>query len=417
MATPSQENLRRVCVLDDEAEIRAFVCHVAARSGFAALAFSSTAALLESVSRESPDILVLDLALGQSDAVEVMSELARLSFRGKLLLISGRDEATLREIKHMGAVKGLLMLPPLKKPFRAAALHDRLLAEPEAAETPPAGVEQAPAISVALADALEEGWVELWYQPKIDLKSLTLCGAEALARVAHPAYGIMVPANFLPPPNDPLYLPLSAFAIRRAMADWLAFAAVGCPLKLSVNVPVSAISAPDFITLVRESLPRDPRFGGFLVEVTEDALLGDADLVKQIAAQLRLYDVFFSIDDFGQAYSSLSRLLDLSFAEVKIDRHFVDGCASDPLKGALCRTVVDLAHRFGALVCAEGVENAEDVLVLSAMGCDLAQGYFFARPMPADTFSRTILAAANPFASQIQTLQRQRLRAPIAQFP
>ncbi len=407
MVERSAQALRRVYVLDDEPGIRAFVCHVAVRNGFEAAGFSSTTALLPKLALEPPEILVLDLALGESDAVEVMQRLETLSYRGKVLLISGRDEATLREIQHIGRCRGLLMLPPLRKPFRDTQLKDRLLAEPEASEIARAAPLQVSAISVTLAEALAEGWVEFWYQPKIDLKSLTLCGAEALVRVRHPVHGIIPPSGFLPPAGDPLYQPLSTLALQRVMEDWSAFAASGHPLKLAVNIPVSVISAPGFVTLVRDSLPRHPNFPGLFIEVTEDEVVRDAELVKLVAAQLKLYNVFLSIDDFGSAYSSLSRLLDLSFAEVKLDRSLVAGCASDPLEAALCQTVIDLARRFGALVCAEGVETGEDVLVLAGLGCDVAQGYFFARPMPADALVSNVLASANPFAKQIHTLQRQ----------
>jgi EAL domain-containing protein (putative c-di-GMP-specific phosphodiesterase class I) len=98
-----------------------------------------------------------------------------------------------------------------------------------------------------------------------------------------------------------------------------------------------------------------------------------------------------SIDDFGSGYASLSRLNDLPFAEVKIDRSFVSGCASDRLKHSLCQTVVDLAHRFGATACAEGVETNEDLRAAMAMQCDSAQGFLFAKAMPAADFTEAAL--------------------------
>jgi EAL domain-containing protein (putative c-di-GMP-specific phosphodiesterase class I) len=101
--------------------------------------------------------------------------------------------------------------------------------------------------------------------------------------------------------------------------------------------------------------------------------------------------VDLSIDDFGSGYASLSRLNDLPFAEVKIDRSFVSGCATNALKHSLCQTVVDLAHRFGATACAEGVEQIEDLRALMAMKCDTAQGYLFAKPMPAASITAAAL--------------------------
>jgi EAL domain-containing protein (putative c-di-GMP-specific phosphodiesterase class I) len=116
--------------------------------------------------------------------------------------------------------------------------------------------------------------------------------------------------------------------------------------------------------------------------------------LREIANQLKLYNVGISIDDFGSASASLSRLNDLPFTEVKIDRGFVLGCSSNQLKHSVCQTVIDLAHRFGATVCAEGVETVEDLRALIAMQCDSVQGYVFASPMPAAEFASLLLSGS-----------------------
>jgi EAL domain-containing protein (putative c-di-GMP-specific phosphodiesterase class I)/FixJ family two-component response regulator len=401
---PSQ-TVPRAYVLDDEPGVRAFVCDVLSRNGFLAVQFSTMPSLVEQLATEPSEILILDLALGQSDAVEVMQHLDRLSYRGKVLLISGRDGGTLREIQQIGSSRGLSMLPPLGKPFRASELKERLHAEIETREVALNVPAKSSTVSLDLAEALDKDWLELWYQPKVDLRSLTICGVEALIRARHPEYGIVPPAGFLPPPNDPLYLPLSSLVIRRGMEDWGRFAGRGHSLKFAVNMPASVISAPGFVNLVRASLPKDPSFRGLLIEVTENEVVQDTELFREIANQLKLYDVWLSVDDFGSAYSTLSRLLDLPFAEVKLDRLFVSNCGEDPLKGVLCQTVIDLAHRFGAVVCAEGVENAEDARALSDRGCDIAQGYFFAKPMPADMLLNKVLMPVSPFDEQVRRMQ------------
>jgi EAL domain-containing protein (putative c-di-GMP-specific phosphodiesterase class I) len=201
------------------------------------------------------------------------------------------------------------MLPPLKKPFRANDLKERLAACGHDVRVSAKPAQASPArkgAKVQLWDALRNNWLELWYQPKVDLKTLTLCGAEALIRAHHPEHGIVTPEDLLPSAGDPNLLPMSKFVFRRAMVDWAVFADRAVPLKL-------------------------------------------AD-------------------------------------EVKIDRGFVIGCASDALKHGLCQTVIDLAHRFGATVWAEGIENVEDLRALMAIGCDTAQGFLFAKPMSFDQF-------------------------------
>jgi len=380
-------------VLDDEPQIAAIVSKVLEACGFSPHQFTSAAPFLTEVRQAPPDLVVLDLSLGESDAVDVMRHLEAGKYRGKVLLISGRDEATLNEITEIGKKRGLLMLPPLKKPFRPADIKQRFSSNETAdgartklRETQPAtDTPEKPLLQ--LVEALQNNWLEVWYQPKFDLKTFSICGAEALIRARHPVYGIINPANLLPPPGDPSYEQLTRLVLECATADWKRFMQQGTALKLSINAPVSVIQAPAFISVIRSLLPNDPKFPGLTVEVTEDELVRDSERAREVASQLKLYNVDLSIDDFGSGYASLSRLNDFPFVEVKIDRSFVSGCASDKIKHGLCQTVVDLAHRFGAKVCAEGVETVEDLYSLIAMHCDAAQGFWLAKPMPAAHFA------------------------------
>jgi EAL domain-containing protein (putative c-di-GMP-specific phosphodiesterase class I) len=244
---------------------------------------------------------------------------------------------------------------------------------------------------VQVIEALRNDWTELWYQPKIDLKSARVCGAEGLIRARHPLHGLVLPDNLLPPAGDKDYQPLTEFVVNRAMADWSRFAQRGLLLKLAINAPVSVINTPAFIALIRSVLPNVAEFNGLTIEVTEDEMIRDSEQAREVANQLKLYNVDLSIDDFGAGYASLSRLSDLPFAEVKIDRSFVSGCASNKLKHGLCQTVVDMAHRFGATACAEGVETNEDLRAIMAMQCDTAQGFLFAKAMPAEDFTEEAL--------------------------
>jgi EAL domain-containing protein (putative c-di-GMP-specific phosphodiesterase class I)/ActR/RegA family two-component response regulator len=394
---PDSARAQSAYVLDDEAHIGKMVCQVLGRCGYAAQHFTSPAPFFAELRNAPPDLVVLDLALGQSDAVEVIRHLEALSFKGSVLLISGRDEATLIEITHIGERHGLAMLMPLAKPFRVADLKSRLIATEGEAQREPRDGRSADAggdgkVAVHICDALSHRWLELWYQPKIDLKSLTVCGAEALLRARHPEHGIIYPPSLLPPAGDPDYQPLSRFVIERAMADWQGFADRHLPLKLAVNMPASVILAPDFVDLVRQHLPARADFPGLIVEVTEDEVIREPELIREIATQLKLYNVWMSIDDFGSGYASLSRLKDLPFVEVKIDRSFVSDCASNQLKHGLCQTIVDLAHRFGASVCAEGVESAQDLRALIAMGCNSAQGFLFSKAVPAGELATLMLS-------------------------
>lgn len=379
---PEKSSERLAYVLDDEARVGTIVCHILTSIGFTARQFSSPMPFLAEVKIAPPELIILDLALGQSDAVEVIRHLEVLKFRGKTLLMSGRDEIVLGEIEEIGQRHGLAMLPSLPKPFRAHDLKNRLTTT-ATIKTASRGTGNGNAVAIDLKEAFRQHWLELWYQPKIDLKSFSVCGAEALLRARHPKHGIVSPANLLPPPGDPIYQQLSRFVVAQAMADWENFAKHNLLLRLSVNIPASVVLAPDFVRVLRECLPKHKDFPGLIVEITEDEMIHDSEQIYEIATQLKLYNTRISIDDFGAAYSSLSRLRDLPCVELKLDQSFVLDCALDSSKQSLCAAAIDLGHGFGVSVCAEGVENIEDLRTLIEMRCDTAQGYLFAKPMEA----------------------------------
>ncbi len=224
---------------------------------------------------------------------------------------------------------------------------------------------------------------------------MRLCGAEALIRLRHPSLGIILPGGFLPTAGDPLYYPLTDFIVGRSLADWSRFANKQMTNRLAINVPASVLQRPDFVSNLRKHLPVHPKFPGLIVEITEDEAISDPDLAREIAVQLKLYNVHVSIDDFGSGFSSLARLNELPFAEIKLDRSFVHGCANDDKKRDMCRAVADLARRFAISSVAEGVETKDDLQVLMELGYDVAQGFLFAKPMRSDDFIDLLVARAS----------------------
>jgi EAL domain-containing protein (putative c-di-GMP-specific phosphodiesterase class I) len=381
---------RHAFIVDDEPQVRAFMSNSLVGAGFIPHEFGRVPEVEAALTQFKPELIVLDLSLGGSDAVEMMRSLAASRFGGKILLVSGHDLATLDEVRKIGERRGLAMLRFLRKPFRLEELKARL-----AEVTEPTGVATGGA---DLESALRNNWLELWYQPKIDLKSMAVCGAEALIRLRHPEHGMIQPGEFLPPPGDPLYQPLTDFIVRRSLADWSTFAAwpsVGSKWttkRLAINVPVSILQTTDFIRNVRRHLPAHPQFPGLIVEITEDEAISDPELARETAIQLRLYNVHVSIDDFGIGHSSLARLEELPFVELKLDRSFVDGCSTDVRKRSTCQTVVDLAHQFGLTAVAEGVETADDLQILIGMGYDVVQGFYFAKPMNSGAFAKMLVS-------------------------
>jgi EAL domain-containing protein (putative c-di-GMP-specific phosphodiesterase class I)/FixJ family two-component response regulator len=384
-------------VLDDDREVTDLVSRMLATCGFNSREFADPIACVRTI-RETypearPNVVVLDLSFRQSDAVDVIRQLEKLRFAGKVLLISGCDASTLNDVQEIGVLHGLKMLPCLNKPFQIEEFRACLNASAELPNEASKEISETP--KVDLEHAFVQGWLELWYQPKVDLKALAICGVEALLRVRHPRFGILTPASFMPAAGAPIFTPVSKFVMKQSMADWKHyFAGKSPPIGLAINIPLSVMVAPGFIQLVRSSLPNDRQFPGLIIEATEGEIVQDPDLAREVVTQLTLYNISLSIDDFGSAYSSFSQLRDLSAAELKIDGSFVLNCSKDRSKRALCQSVVALAHRFGAVTCAEGVENHADLKTLIEINCDIAQGFLFAKPQTAQSLG-ALLATPN----------------------
>ena len=235
---------------------------------------------------------------------------------------------------------------------------------------------------VGLADILDRGWLELFYQPKIDLKTKRLVGAEGLVRARHPTQGLLNPGVFLPGASESDMLRLAERVIITALQDWQACAAAGIPLKLSVNVPVSALVKLPIAGILRQWRPRTSTWPGLIMEVTEDEIIHDLKIANEVADALREFNCTLALDDFGAGYSSLARLRQLPFSELKIDRSYVINCHVDRVNAGLCETIVELARRFGLKTVAEGIETPHESHKLQGIGCDIGQGYLFGKPMP-----------------------------------
>jgi EAL domain-containing protein (putative c-di-GMP-specific phosphodiesterase class I) len=235
---------------------------------------------------------------------------------------------------------------------------------------------------VTLEHVLRRNWFELWYQPKIDLRTMHLVGAEALVRARKPDGTMVPPGVFLPGAGEQHMLALTERVIVQALRDWEACAAYGVSVKFSINVPVSALVKLPIPRILREERPRSKNWPGLIMEVTEDEIIDDLQIANEVAAALRTFHCTLALDDFGAGYSSLARLRQLPFSELKIDRSYVMNCNRDKLNAGLCETIVELGRRVGLKTVAEGIETWHETHKLQAIGCDIGQGYLFAKPMP-----------------------------------
>ncbi|MBI1201136.1 MAG: EAL domain-containing protein [Rhodopseudomonas sp.] len=379
-APPLAADTAPLCyVADDDASIRQFLSLVLHGAGVDTQEFPEGTDLRHAVARRTPHIVFLNISLDAADAIETVIELGRIRFRGRILLMSARGAAVLSHVKNIGLQHGLAMLPVLKKPFETDAVV-KVLRDLKLGTLP--GVNA----TLDLDEAITNGWVEFWYQPKIDLRRKQLAGAEAYVRVRHPLYGIALPSAFMPDASESGLLTLSEMALTDALQAGLTFSKLGVNLKLTVNIPVPALQQLPVTDIVRKYRPQASKWAGLIIDVPEEQIVRDLALATSLSNRLERYNVRLAIDDFGRGMSSLARLGAMPFAELKLDRDFVADCGSDKVNAPLCKTVIDLAHNFGRVAVAMGIEKAADSLALVSMGCDYGQGFLLGQPMPAERF-------------------------------
>ena len=249
--------------------------------------------------------------------------------------------------------------------------------------------------AITLATALKRDWVELWYQPKVNLQTLHIVGAEGLVRVRHPELGILAPAAFLPGATEADMQTMTERVILSALRDWNNCAEAGAPaLALAVNVPVTEFMKLPIARIVREERPGAPEWPGLVLEITEDQIIDDLEMANELAQELRAENCSLAIDDFGAGYSSLGRLRELPFSELKIDRAYITDCHIDRMKEGMLETIIALSRRFHLTTIAEGIETTRESHKLQGLGVAYGQGYLFAKPMSKDDFL-TKLASAN----------------------
>ena len=233
----------------------------------------------------------------------------------------------------------------------------------------------------SLVTGIQEGQLVLWHQPKFDMRKRTTTGAEALVRWNHPTRGMIFPDVFIPMAEETGHIrALTEWVVRQAVADQIALAKAGHRIDLAVNISGRTLGEPDFVDFVADALKQ--AVGGICFEITETAVIENPDVALTMLDRFADLGVSIAIDDFGAGLSSLAYLKRIRGHELKIDRSIVQDVVGSQRDALIVRSTIDLAHSLGLKVVAEGVETNAQFSLLSAMGCDQAQGYLVAKPMP-----------------------------------
>jgi EAL domain-containing protein (putative c-di-GMP-specific phosphodiesterase class I) len=364
-----------VLAIDDEAAFLEIIQKVAKSANYESTVTTDPGVFRAALSTQPPSVVLLDLQMPGCDGIELLHALAAARCRAKIILLSGFDVRVLGLARGIGRDLGLEMGEPLQKPIRPAELRQLLSSLGSKSFQPDAA---------GLQGALDNGQLELFYQPVLTLSTKKTIGFEALVRWRHPEFGIVMPDRFIRlAEREGLIGPLTARVLDLAAAQISTWRKLGIDSFVSVNVSAANILAELPDQLVRLCARHDIPPCLLRLELTETAAMGNHALMLQILTRVRLKGFQLAIDDFGTGYSSLVQLHRLPFTELKIDQSFVRGMATSEEAHVIVGAIINLGHSLHLELIAEGIETEDLMQRLIAMGCQTGQGYYFSRPMPA----------------------------------
>jgi len=328
------------------------------------------------------DLVICDLQMPNLDGISVLRELGRIAFKGALIIVSSEEEDLIGLVRRMAQMVGVRVLGTVRKPLTVDSLRTILVKSDDTT----VHAEATPVTRHALKTVISENRLVPFYQPKVDLRANQLCGVEVLTRVigddGHPSDPTMM---LRAAEQYDLMMPLTMAVIKHTVADYARFKSQRCDLEFAINLSPSMLTdldLPEALTDICSGANIDTT--RVTLEITEDQFIEYKANVLEVLSRLRLRGFRLSIDDFGTGATSIEQLRLFPFNELKIDKTFVSSALEDPFAKTTVETSIRLAAMLQMSVVAEGVETLDQLAFVRKTGANIAQGYLFSKPLPAD---------------------------------
>ena len=399
IAVPSPVRSERVIVIDDDPFMLAICEELLQQVGVhhvTPAADGATALSLIDESGAHPDLILCDVNMAGMDGIELLRHLSNLGYRGGLIIMSGSETDVVSAVGDLARVHGLNVLASLRKPLTPTDLVRALEGLDRLASGPPAFPASTPELLTAdeVREGIAGGCVAIHLQPKVRVTDGRVTGAEALLRWQDPVRGPVSPMSVVPVAEaSGLIEDLTVEIFRRALDVLVGWRDSGLDLRLSVNLSTEnlvSLDLPDRFADMAAAAGISPQM--IVLEVTESRLMDRLSVSLEVIGRLRLKGFGISVDDYGMGYSNLRKLKQLPITELKVDRSFVTDADADNVLRVILESSVALGRSLGLTVVAEGVETQEVWDLLEELGCEEAQGYFIARPMPVAEFGEWLQA-------------------------